>query len=136
LNLLLDTNVFLDWLLKRNENQENAEKLVSYCISGKVNGFVTSHSLADFFYIIRKHFSTEDRRQLLLFLVSGFSIIIEDKSMFLTALNSENFFDLEDGLQMACAEKAHLDYIVTQNLKDFISSPVTAISIAECLTRI
>ena len=48
----------------------------------------------------------------------------------------KEFFDLEDGLQMKCAENAVLDYIVTENLKDFRNSKIPAISIEEVLKRL
>ncbi|WP_178841804.1 hypothetical protein [uncultured Treponema sp.] len=35
--------------------------------------------------------------------------------------------DLEDGLQIRCAETNNLDYIITRNIKDFFNSPVPAI---------
>lgn len=58
-------------------------------------------------------------------------ILTEDKEAFLSALADEAFFDLEDNLQMTCAAEADLDYIITQNMKDFSSSQVPAISIPE-----
>ena len=41
--------------------------------------------------------------------------------------------DLEDGLQMACAKKYGLDYIITRNVKDFTNSAVQAIEPQEFL---
>ena len=35
--------------------------------------------------------------------------------------------DLEDGLQMQCADKEEIDYIVTRNIRDFKMSKVLAI---------
>ncbi len=37
---------------------------------------------------------------------------------------------------MKCAEKADLDYIVTENLKDFKNSKIPAISIDEVLKKL
>ena len=71
-----------------------------------------------------------------LIMVHNFTILTEDKTLFLEALGDSDFFDLEDGLQMKCAENANLDYIVTENLKDFMNSAVPAISIAEALARL
>ncbi len=51
-------------------------------------------------------------------------------------LNDPAFFDLEDGLQMKCAENAALDYIVTENIRDFTKSKVPAISIDETLKKL
>lgn len=39
-------------------------------------------------------------------------------------------------MQMRCAEKAAVDFIVTENLKDFKDSAVPALSIADALQRL
>ncbi len=56
--------------------------------------------------------------------------------LFLEALGDSGFFDLEDSLQMKCAEKASLNYIVTENLRDFKESKIPAISIDEALAKL
>ncbi|MBR6144184.1 MAG: hypothetical protein IKQ23_07870 [Treponema sp.] len=80
--------------------------------------------------------SIEERRRFLILIASFFQIVVENKDDFLYVLNDENFFDLEDGLQMRCAENANLDYIVTENLKDFVNSKVKSISIKEVLAKV
>lgn len=97
---------------------------------------VSSHSLTDIFYIARKYFSVEDRRRFLLLIVSNFQIISETTADFQSVLNASDFFNLEDGLQIKCAEKEKLDFIVTENLKDFTDSKVSAISISDALTKL
>ena len=103
---------------------------------GDINGFISSHSLTDIFYISRTSYSVEDRRQLLLLIVSSFQVISESRSDFVSVLTDKNFFDLEDGLQMKCAENTNLDYIVTENLKDFNNSKVPAVNIETALKLI
>ena len=92
--------------------------------------------MTDIFYISRKYMSIEERRRFLILIASFFQIVVENKDDFLYVLNDENFFDLEDGLQMRCAENANLDYIVTENLKDFVNSKVKSISIKEALAKV
>ena len=36
--------------------------------------------------------------------------------------------DFEDAVQAYCAKRHRIDYIVTRNVKDFVNSPVKAIS--------
>lgn len=54
-------------------------------------------------------------------------IIAEDKDIIKFVLQNEVWNDLEDGLQMRCANVENLDYIVTRNIKDFSDSEVMAI---------
>ena len=70
----------------------------------------------------------------MLLITSTFEIIAENKDDFVSVLNNTDFFDLEDGLQMKCAEKAKLDYIVTENLRDFASSKVKAIDTSSIIS--
>lgn len=135
-NLFFDTNILLNYLIPANPFHEKAFLLVKECLLGNLHGFISAHSLTDIFYITRKFFSVEDRRDFLLLIVSNFQVIAEEQDDFLAVLNDSAFFDLEDGLQMKCAENAALDYIVTENLKDFKNSKVPAVSIDETLKKL
>lgn len=138
MQILLDTNILLNWLIETNSKHTEAKHLVQSCLfDNMTEGYVTSHSLTDVFYILRKyHRSPEIRRKFILIMVNNFNILTENKELFLESLNDSDFFDLEDGLQMKCAEKADLDYIVTENLKDFKNSKIPAISIGEALKKL
>lgn len=61
---------------------------------------MTSHTLSDLFYILRKNFDVEKRKKLFLFLCEHMNIIPEDKETIEKALSCEKWNDLEDGLQM------------------------------------
>ena len=45
----------------------------------------------------------------------------------LSAINNQNFSDLEDCLQEECAVEISADYIVTRNIKDSTASRVPAV---------
>ena len=136
MRLFFDSNIILDYLIPTNSFHEEASKIVKTVFEGKVEGFISAHSMTDIFYISRKYMSIEERRRFLILIASFFQIVVENKDDFLYVLNDENFFDLEDGLQMRCAENANLDYIVTENLKDFVNSKVKSISIKEALAKV
>jgi len=131
MKLFLDTNILLDMALNRNNNHEAADNIIQSCVTKKHDGFITSHSICDFFYILRKDFSTELRMNWVTFLVNTFTILVEDKEAFLNCLKAEHFDDLEDQLQMECAASAEVDYIITENKKDFEFAKVPVISSRE-----
>jgi hypothetical protein len=58
-----------------------------------------------------------------------------DKSLLVSALTNENFDDIEDCLQAECAASVGADYIITRNTKDFIASPVPAITPEDFLAK-
>ena len=107
MRILLDTNVLLNWLIESNSKHLEASRLVLSCLMDGIEGYVTSHSLSNIFYILRKyHPNAETRRKFTLLMVKNFTILTENKERFLDTLADENFFDLEDGLQIKCAENA------------------------------
>lgn len=135
MKILIDTNVLLDMAINRNANHYNADAIVKSCVDKKNEGFVTSHSICDFFYIIRKECSFETKMNWLTFIINTFTILTEDKGKFISAIESEHFDDLEDQLQMETASAAELDYIITENLKDFSFSDVPAVSSMDFAAR-
>ena len=66
LTVLVDTNIVLDILKKRAPFYEASNQILSYCASGKIKGYIALHSISNIYYILRKHFSAEDRRLLIL----------------------------------------------------------------------
>ena len=68
--------------------------------------------------------------------LSNFQVVSENRNDFFDVLNDPAFFDIEDGLQMKCAEKIVVDYIVTENLKDFALSKIPAIDTASALRKV
>ncbi len=133
MRFFIDTNVLIDWILNRNEFHADAERLMSAVVNGIADGYVSSHSLTDLFYITRKNLSLEKRRRLILFILANIKVVPESQMMFDNVLNQDPFFDLEDGLQQQCASISNLDYVVTQNLRDFQNSKVKAVSIRDAL---
>lgn len=128
MKILIDTNVILDWIMTREPNAANAKRIMEQCLFGQMQGYITSHSLTDIFYILRKDYSVERRKQLLQLLCEGMNIIPENRETILRALRHKEWQDIEDALQMQCAKEAEVDYIVTQNIKDFRTSEIEVIS--------
>lgn len=127
MHILIDTNIILDWLMQREPFSEDAKYIMEEAMFGGVEGYLSAHTIPDLFYILRKDFDVNKRKQLLLFLCEFLHIITENKEMVVTALKHENWKDLEDGLQMQCAAEKNLDYIVTRNIKDFTDSKIKAV---------
>ncbi len=111
-------------------NRSNdANQIFQKCICNVHNGFITAHSLSDIFFITRKSHSVDARKNVIKLFCNFFVIISEEKIDFLSFVNNSDWNDLEDALQMKCAEKAQLDYIITRDKENgFKNSPVKIIS--------
>ncbi len=63
--ILIDTNVLLDYILTREPFYEDAKRIISICVDGKVKGCIAAHSISNMFFILRKDFNSDERREVL-----------------------------------------------------------------------
>ena len=127
LRILVDTNVLLDFVLCREPYEQAARNIVIACKQKKVMGCIAAHSISNMFFIMRKAFSVEERRNFLQSLCELFAVEGIDKAKILEALADDSFSDFEDCLQMQCAMAFRADYIVTRNCDDFKGSRIPCI---------
>lgn len=136
MKILIDTNIILDLIQSREPFSENASKIINSCVKKENEGYISAHSLSDIFFILRKDKTVEERKALILNLCSFFTVIPEDKNFYTAVCQNNNWNDLEDGLQMKCADFEKLDYIVTRDAgKGFNNSPVKVISAENFLIK-
>lgn len=134
--VLIDSNILLDIFLNRMEFLENSRKVFDLCMNKIVSGKLAAHTITNLFYILRKNYTDEQRRNLLLSLFEIFDVISIDKNRLVAALENSNFKDFEDCLQDECASDINADYIITRNTKDFKGSMVKAITPEEFLEKV
>ena len=125
--ILIDTNVLLDYLLTREPFYEDAKGVFMACADGKAKGCIAAHSIPNMFFILRKDYTIEERREVLSNLCLIFDVEGIDKAKLLNGLANEDFSDFEDCLQMECAKSYGADYIVTRNVSDYSASEIKAI---------
>ena len=133
--ILIDTNVLLDYLLEREPFFEDARKVILSCTDGNTKGCIAAHSISNMFFILRKTYTVEERREILSNICAIFDIEGIDKEKLLAGLANENFSDFEDCLQMECAKNYGAEYIVTRNVSDYSASEIEAILPSEYLGR-
>ena len=134
--VLIDTNIVLDILEKRLPFYESSNDVLSLCTSKKIKGCIALHSVSNIFYILRKRYSVEDRRRLLLGILNFLQIANASHENVRHALERNDFPDFEDCLQDECASQNHADYIITRNIDDFLNSNIPAITPSDFLKRI
>ena len=133
MRVLLDTNVLLDYLVEREPYYESAKTIIFMCAKKEIDGYIAAHSVMNAFYILRKDFSINERRSILLKLCELVEIVGIDKSKIISSLSNEQFSDFEDRLQTECAIECNAKYIITRNIKDFTHSEIPAIEPVEFL---
>ena len=94
---------------------------------------MAAHFIPNMFYILRKDFSDEERREILLSLSELIPVVSVDHAKVVSALQRKSFADFEDCLQSECAKEIGAAYIITRNVDDFVLSEIAAITPADFL---
>ena len=127
MTILVDTNVILDLLLKREPYSIAAQTIITKCAEREVIGYLAAHSIPNLFYILRKNYTQKERRKFIKNLCDIFRISDLNEEKIISAIENEDFTDFEDCLQEECAVEAMADYIVTRNPEDYKGSRVKVI---------
>ena len=132
MKIFIDTNIFLDALLKREPFRKHAENLLNLCDERAFNAFTSSVSFINITYFLQK-FNNEGYVDSLERILNTITIIPLENIDFKKAI-ALNFIDIEDAYQSKAAVKERgMKYIITRNVKDFKKSKIEAISAEDFL---
>lgn len=121
MRLLVDTNVFLDFVLGRESGCKEALEFFIWCKKQGNQTFITSMSLRDVEYVAMKNL--HDKRKANILLGDVYSLCSKVIGVSAdSAINAiyEDYKDFEDELLIQAAQEELLDAIVTNNKKDFV----------------
>lgn len=133
--LLIDTNIVIDLLSKREKFYEEAAELFSLADRKELVLAISSLTFANTNYILTKLKSAKEAKAIL----RKFKVLVEvlslDDKITELALSDNNFTDFEDGLQYYSAIENQIDIIITRNKKDFKKSKIPVLTAKEFLSR-
>ena len=133
MKVMIDTNVVLDVLLKREPFFQASYDVMKQSALEQIEGYVSATAATDIFYLLRRALkdsrAAKDSLEKLLQLISFADTLGED----VHAAIASNMTDFEDALVSAIAERCRMDYIVTRNTQDYRESPIKALSPEEFL---
>ena len=135
MRILLDTNVVLDVLLRREPWVSEASAIWKANDDGRMVAYLMASALTDIFYIARRLVGLEAARAAVQTCLEAFEFCPVDRHT-LERAHLLSGTDFEDNLQMVCAEIAQLDAIVTRDPGDFKNSTITALTPANVLARL
>lgn len=123
-NVLIDTDVILDFFFDREPFSENAAQIFSLCESKQINGFVTPVICSNTYYLLRQTAKHEKVVEKLSQLMTIMDVLVMDRDIVIQALSS-GFKDFEDALQNFSAIKSgFINAIITRNVKDYSKSNI------------
>lgn len=117
-SVLIDLNIVLDVLQKREPFYETSARLLALVETGRVKGYIAAHSITTLFYLIKKDRSSAEARATITNLLQFLKIAPIDQSTIEQALNLD-YRDYEDAVQMIAAVQAKVDCLITRNIKDY-----------------
>ena len=134
MKLLIDGNIILDVLQKREPYYEDSARIWKMCETDLAEGYVSALTFANLVYVMRKELDTEKINEVLKKMSLIFTF--EDlKASDISIAAEMQWNDFEDAIQAATAKRIHADHIITRNVKDFKKSKVMAFTPAEFLAR-
>lgn len=126
MKILVDTNVIIDILCKREPFFEDSYNTLNKCIDNHTI-IVSASAITDIFYIARKYIGSEQAKECIRNLLDLIKISDTRGADIEKALSSD-ISDFEDAVVSAIAERQKAKYILTRNTKDFEKSKILSIT--------
>jgi predicted nucleic acid-binding protein len=134
MKLLLDTNIIVD-VLSRRDGYEESLNILRCCEVRRAEGCITTATIMDVMYILRKHMEPSEMKEAVQTILTIVDVV-EIREADIRAAFGSDMTDFEDAVQAFCAQRNKVDTIVTRNKKDFVKSPVPAMLPGEILSLI
>lgn len=133
---LIDTCIVIDVLQKREPFCNAAMDIFLAVSNRRFTGVLTAKSITDIHYILHRSLHNEsETRKAVRTLFTLFSVADTLASDCQNALSSP-MTDFEDAVMSETADRLDIDYIITRNKKDCISSSVPVLSPDEFLQKL
>ena len=136
MTVLIDTNVILDVLLKREQFLEKSSNVVLLSEKKIINGYVSASAVTDIFYITNTSYKDKQKTMgLLKELLKTVSIAAITEKEIYRAVDL-NWNDFEDAVQYSAGELIEADYIITRDIGEYSGKPIKAILPADFLVMV
>ena len=132
IQVLLDNDVVLDFILKRPPFNVEAKEIFDCAERGEIEIYISAITANNAFYTTRKQIDKATAFRAVEGLLQIVEVCRTDKAVLQKAFTL-NFTDFEDAVQCASALAENLDAIVTRNLKHYKNSSVKVYSPNEFL---
>ena len=87
MKILIDTNVLIDFLTKRNPLfYQSAGNIINSCFSGSIQGYIAAHTVMNSFYVLRKNYNLNQLKNIFSSLSRRIKIVSVDNNKILPIL--------------------------------------------------
>ncbi len=135
MRLLIDANIVLDVLQKREPYWKDSSVIWKLCETEQAEGYISTLTFANLMYVMRRELDPAQIRDVLdklrlIFRFADFTAADMEKAA------EMGWDDFEDAIQAATAERIMADSIITRNVRDFRNSRVIAFTPSEYIARL
>jgi predicted nucleic acid-binding protein len=132
--IMLDLNVLLDVLQKREPHYPVSAAVLEQMLHGDEVGALSAHAVTTVYYLVARYADRAAADRALSWLLRHLHVCTVGRKE-LERAQSLGWGDFEDAVVAAAAERSGCACIVTRNVKDFTASPVPALTPQEYLLR-
>jgi predicted nucleic acid-binding protein len=132
MRLMLDLNVLLDVVQRREPFYEASASVLSKVVEGEDVGAIPGHVVTTLYYVVRRSSGKEKADGFVDWVLSRLEVVGQEKAQFLRA-RSLPMSDFEDAVVASAAEAAECDAIISRNVADFEGSPIPTMTPEEFL---
>ncbi len=132
MRLMLDLNVLLDVMQRREPFYAASAEVLSQAIGESHTACLPGHALTTLHYVVSKFAGRDQANGVVDWLLAHVEVVPQGRKEFVRA-RSLAFEDFEDAALASAAEAFGCELIITRNLADFDASPVPAVTPEEFL---
>ncbi len=129
---MVDTNIVLDLLAKRDDFFVDAQRIFTLSDKNMVKLYVSSLTFANTYYILSQQLKIDGVHKILRKFKILVDVLLMDDKVIDLSLESD-FIDFEDAIQYNTAIENRIDIIITRNLKDFKTAKIPVFTAKEYL---
>jgi len=132
LKILLDTNIVLDLLLKREPFCDDALEIFTLVETKKLEAYLCATTITTIYYLISKQLDKTKADRIITDILELFEIADVNKEVLKESLKN-NGKDFEDSVIYTSAKYSQIDTIITRDKKGFIQSETLTLEPKEFL---
>ena len=125
--LMLDANIVIDHIGRREPFYELSRRVCLLGITGEAATYISTNMATDIYYLLRKDYGSQEAQRMIEEDLSFLALAGVDPQDVHEAL-ALRWGDFEDCLVAQCARKIGADYIITRNTRDFTRSSIKALT--------
>lgn len=135
MRVLIDINVILDILQKREPFFTDSYRALRRALENDVECLISASAATDIFYVLRKSLGSAQQAKEHIDQLAQVVSFADVQGMDIHTALMRAMPDFEDAVVDAVAERSGASYILTRNIKDFTGSVVPAILPVDFLNK-